>query len=119
MSVDFSIIFRIKNKLLGLKWDPELLYPPLAGYHTSQIFHWTVFFLHMAPVYIYFIYFVLFFMRTFNKNQNQKARWKGRGWKKKQTSFLTALVKNAKKPKEMKQKNESRNARVKNIYEKN
>lgn len=38
-------------------------------------------------------------MRTFNKNQNQNARREGRGWKKKQTSFLTALVKNAKKPK--------------------
>lgn len=40
-------------------------------------------------------------MRTFNKNQNQKAqktRGAARG-RKKQTSFLTALVKNAKKPK--------------------
>lgn len=77
------------------------------------------FFLHMAPVYIYFIYFVLFFMRTFNQNQNQKARWEGRGWKKNKLPFWRRLLKMPKSQKELKQKNESRNARVKNIYEKN
>lgn len=104
----FLIIFRISDwlfdyisnykQIVRSKWDPQLLCPSLAGYHMPQIFHWTVF-LHMAPVYIYFIYFVLFFMRTFNKNQKaKKTREAGRG-RKKQTSFLTALVKNAKKSK--------------------
>lgn len=79
---------------------PQLICPSGAGY-TPQIFHWTVFFCTWPQcVYILFILcFSLCALSTKNQNQNQRKRRKGRGTrKKKQTSFLTALVKNAKKP---------------------
>lgn len=66
--------------------------------HVTDIPLNRFFFAHGPSVYIFYL-FCAFLYAHFQQKPKPKSALEGEGLKKKQTSFLTALVKNAKKPK--------------------